>query len=155
MQVVTDFNDLPSPTGMVDTITGTPIFAAASTLSGGAHTLSSMCEGLLYSIIYSSSGGKLPDAPALSVGVKLKRFAVSRRGTFMCKPPMGLWDVSDGVAPLVRRLHALFWPTVTDPESAVEAFWYKENVTPQQVKDVCVQFAEEAGLELVTTPVVY
>ena len=151
MQMVESFDDMPSPTGRVDAITGTPMFAAASTLTGGAHTISSMCEGLFLSILFSSSGGNLPDAEGLNKGLSLQLLANLRRGTFSRSTPKDVWGVAKQVAPLILKLHSLFWPSGNDLSTVV----YRKDVTTQEIMDACLSFAQIVDVELVTTPVTY
>jgi len=151
MQMVASFDDMPSPTGRVDTITGTPMFAATSTLAGEAHTISSMCEGLFLSILFSSSGGNLPDAEGFCKGLSLQLSANLRRGTFSPSPPKDVWGVAEDVAPLILKLHSLFWPSGND----LSVMRYRQDVTTQDVMDACLKFAQVAGVELETTPVKY
>ena len=117
--MVASFDDMPSPTGRVDAIRGTPMFAAASTLAGGAHTISSMCEGLFLSILFSSSGGNLPDAEGFNNELFLQLLARLCRGTFSRSTPKVVWGVAEYVAPLILQysqltLHLLFCPSGND-----------------------------------------
>ena len=149
MQMVASFDDMPTPTGF----TGTPMFAAASTLAGGAHTISSMCEGLFLSILFSSSGGNLPDAEGFNKGLSLQLLANLRRGTFSHSIPKDVWEVwgvAEHVAPLILKLHSLFWPLGNDL-----SITYRTDVSAQEIMDACLNFAGTADLELVTTPVEY
>lgn len=151
MQMVASFDDMPSPTGRVDAITGTPMFAAASTLAGGAHTISSMCEGLFLSILFSSSAGNLPDAEGFNKGLSLQLLANLRRGTFSHSIPKDVWGVAEHVAPLILKLHSLFWPLGND----LSKITYRTDVSAQEIMDACLNFAQTADVELVTTPVEY
>ena len=153
MQMVESFDDMPSHTRRVDAITGTPMFAAASTLAGGAHTISSMCEGLFLSILFSSSGGNLPDAEGFNKGLSLQLLANLRRGSFSCSTPKDVWGVAKDVAPLILKLHSLFWPYASGNDSSITM--YREDVTTQEIMDACLNFAQTADVELVTTPVKY
>ena len=68
MQVADAWPHLPSPTGTPTAITGTPMFAAVSVLEGGAHSESSMFEGLFYSLLDICRRGQLPDAWVFKIG---------------------------------------------------------------------------------------
>lgn len=149
MQEVASFDDMTNPTGKVDTFTGTPLFAAATTLAGEGHTISSMCEGLFLSILFSSTGGKMPDAEGFNVGLSLQDSAMLRRGLFMSSIPKDVWGVAEHVAPLILQLHSLFWPSDND------SFCYKTDVTTQAIMNVCLKFAQTADVQLVTTPIKY
>lgn len=120
------------------------MLAAASTLAGGAHTISSMCEGLFLSILFSSIGGNLPDAEGLNKGLSLQLLANLRRGTFSHSVPKDVWGVAEHVAPLILKLHSLFCNDLS--------ITYRTHVSAQEIMDACLNFAD---LELVTTPVEY
>lgn len=51
MQELTAWDEAVSPTSKVTAITGTPMYAAVSVLSGGPHTVNSMLKGLFYSVL--------------------------------------------------------------------------------------------------------
>ena len=107
LQVVHDWNELPSPTGKLAVISGTPMYAAVSVLEGGAHTVSSMCKGLFYSLLSICRGGRMPDAWAFNTR-GLEDAALVRRGFMMREPPIDMWGVPENVAAFMRMLHALF-----------------------------------------------
>ena len=54
----------------------------------------------------------------------------------MCEPPVDTWGVPEGVAPLIRGLHALFWP-----QQQAGGFIYRMDVRKEEVLNVCRQFA--------------
>ena len=110
------------------------MFAAASTLAGGAHTISSMCEGLFLSILFSSSGGNLPDAEGFNKGLSLQLLANLRRGTFSSSTPKDVWGIAKHVAPLMLKLHLLFWPSGHD----LSMVMYRKDVTTQEIIWKCL-----------------
>lgn len=136
-KIVHNWSELPSTTGKPAAISGTPMYAAVSVLEGGAHTESSMYEGLFYSLLSICRGGLMPDAWA-SKAKGPEDAANARRGYMMKVPPTDMWDVPEDVAAFMRTLHALFWP-----QPHPNAFTYQTDVTVEEVETVCAQFLYE------------
>ncbi len=96
VQVLTDWTGCPSPDSKMTNITGTPLFAAVSVLQNGPHSISSMLEGLYYSMLHVCRGGSLPDEAKHG---RPGSWACYRRGMFMDNVPMSAFDVADQFVP--------------------------------------------------------
>eukprot|EP00243_Klebsormidium_subtile_P012048 TRINITY_DN7138_c1_g4_i1.p1 TRINITY_DN7138_c1_g4~~TRINITY_DN7138_c1_g4_i1.p1 ORF type:complete len:692 (-),score=78.26 TRINITY_DN7138_c1_g4_i1:155-2230(-) len=129
---------LPSPTGSVQQITGTPLYAPLSTLCGDPHTESSMLEGLFISVLDRCSDGKLVGRADMDF-TDLPRATRARRGSLTGARLGELEHIPVALRSFVQSLHDLFYPMSS--ESRVLRT-YCTNVTSSAVQDVCRRYNE-------------
>ena len=141
MQVnVDDWDAPPTPSGHVTAITGTALFAAISVMEGGPHSLSSMLEGLFYSILFICSAGRVPGERAFKISRDPEEWAIARRSS-MTRPVQAVMmhQVSAEHAGLVAALHMLFFP------AHERAFEYRDDVSVAEFCTACGPFLSSAA----------
>ena len=123
-----------SPSGALEAITGTMMFAPYAVLCGESHTVSSCLEGLFISIVSISCDGRMHGQSqsgrqdrVVWQGVRLAQFGLPQMRDKANVAPH-LW-------PLVTRLHDLFWSVTNSRQRSHQA-----NVTPEKVQAVCQEF---------------
>jgi hypothetical protein len=128
--------------GYMTAVMGTARFAAISVLQGGPHSLSSMLEGLFYSILYICSAGRLPEQWPLKQSRCSRLWADVRLGS--------MWQKKDA------RSQFLSWEAVTEHVGLLSALCqlffgpgrgccYRKDVTAEQFCAVCEPFVFAAA----------
>ena len=136
VQVLTDWTGCPSPDSKMTNITGTPLFAAVSVLQNGPHSISSMLEGLYYSMLHVCRGGSLPDEAKHG---RPGSWACYRRGMFMDNVPMSAFDVADQFVPFILELHGLFWQRLDE-----DCCKYVKTISVEAFQAVCSKYISKA-----------
>jgi len=127
-----------SPSGALEAITGTMMFAPYAVLCGECHTVSSCLEGLFISIVSISCDGRMHGQSnsgrqdrIVWQGIRLAQFGLPQMRDEARNMAPHLW-------PLVTRLHDLFW-SVANRRQRI----HQTNVTPEMVQAVCQAFLEQ------------
>jgi hypothetical protein len=129
---------VPSPTGSVRQITGTPLYAPLSILCGEPHTESSMLEGLFISLLDRCSDGKLVDRHDMDF-TDLPRAQRARRGSLTGARLGELDHIPAPLQSFIQSLHDLFYPMA--PSSRVLRK-YRTDVRFLEVHTVCRRYNE-------------
>ena len=127
-----------SPSGALEAITGTMMFAPYAVLCGECHTVSSCLEGLFISIVSISCNGRMHGQSksgrqdrVVWQGIRLAQFGAPQMRDAANVAPH-LW-------PLVTQLHDLFWSTNNNSRQRI----HQADVTPKKVQAVCQAFLEQ------------
>ena len=132
-----DWGKRPSDEGAPNRITGTMSFSARSVLGGGAHTVSSMLEGLYLSVLdISTDGYSSRHSPSsVSEAKMLRSKQLEQQLEFE-------HAIAEHVKPLVLILRDLFFqPT------SVTLRLYNEEVTAEDVHERCMSIIPDIKLD--------
>ncbi|KAK9803027.1 hypothetical protein WJX72_005575 [[Myrmecia] bisecta] len=114
-------------------ITGTLIAAPLSVLRGGLHSISSMLEGVLVSVINLASNSHIT-GHELSTD-NLMKWEIIRAGALHRRQLPEEDKIVDTLKPLVHALHNLFYPLPA--ESSDDQRSYNKRVTVAQFEAAC------------------
>jgi hypothetical protein len=98
-----------SPSGRLEAIIVTSLYAALLVLEGRSHTTSSMLEGLYLSILAVCCDEKLTGRHDMKIA-DLQKCWIIRRGSMLASQPPDFLKVPITHLGFVREMHDLFYP---------------------------------------------
>eukprot|EP00243_Klebsormidium_subtile_P002815 TRINITY_DN15722_c0_g1_i1.p1 TRINITY_DN15722_c0_g1~~TRINITY_DN15722_c0_g1_i1.p1 ORF type:complete len:659 (-),score=121.35 TRINITY_DN15722_c0_g1_i1:163-2139(-) len=126
-----------SPSGRLEAITGTSLYAALSVLEGRSHTTSSMLESLYLSILAVCCDEKLTGRHDMKIA-DLQKCQILRRGSMLAPQPQDFLKVLSSHSGFVQDMHELFYPS--EPGSAARR--YNTAVALDSFEKVCKNWLE-------------